>query len=101
MVTFLNAECNDICPVLADEITQADRLLGPERRPVQFVVVNTDPLETSLVVTPPALTRTGLGGLPNVTYLTGIAARPEPRLEGLRCDRGRRATPPAWSPTTT
>ena len=67
MLTFVNAECNDICPVLADEIAQADRLLGPRAASVDFVVVNTDPLETSLVVTPPVLTRTGLGGLPNVT----------------------------------
>ncbi len=71
VVTFLNAECNDICPVLADEITQADQLLGPRAASVAFVVVNTDPLETSLVVRPPALSRTGLGGLPNVTFLTG------------------------------
>ena len=71
VLTFVNAECNDICPVLADEIAQADHLLGPRAASVHFVVVNTDPLETSLVVTPPVLTRTGLGGLPNVTYLTG------------------------------
>jgi cytochrome oxidase Cu insertion factor (SCO1/SenC/PrrC family) len=71
VLTFVNAECNDICPVLAGEIAQADRLLGPGAASVDFVVVNTDPLETSLVVTPPVLTRTGLGGLPNVIYLTG------------------------------
>ncbi len=71
VVTFLNAECNDICPVLADEITQADQLLGSRVASVDFVVVNTDPLATSLVVTPPALTRTGLDGIPNVTFLTG------------------------------
>ena len=71
VVTFLNAECNDICPVLADELTQADRLLGAQASSVRFVVVNTDPLETSLAIPPPVLTRTGLGSLPNVTYLTG------------------------------
>jgi cytochrome oxidase Cu insertion factor (SCO1/SenC/PrrC family) len=71
VVTFLNAECNDICPVLANEITQADQLLGSRSSSVAFVVVNTDPLETSLVIRPPALTRTGLGGLANVTFLTG------------------------------
>jgi cytochrome oxidase Cu insertion factor (SCO1/SenC/PrrC family) len=38
---------------------------------VAFVVVNTDPLETSLSVTPPVLSQTGLGALPNVTFLTG------------------------------
>jgi len=71
VLTFLNAECNDICPVLGQEITQADQLLGAQRSSVEFVVVNTDPLETSLSVTPPALTQTGLDHLGNVTFLTG------------------------------
>ena len=48
VLTFFNAECNDICPVLAQEILQADRLLGSRRADVDFVVVNSDPLETSL-----------------------------------------------------
>ena len=71
VVTFMNAECNDICPVVADEITQADQLLGARASSVHFVVANTDPLETSLAVTPPALTLTGLGSLSNVTFVTG------------------------------
>jgi protein SCO1/2 len=71
VVSFLNAECNDLCPVQAQEITQADSLLGTRAASVQFVVVNSDPLETSLAVAPPALTQTGLGGLQNVTFLTG------------------------------
>jgi cytochrome oxidase Cu insertion factor (SCO1/SenC/PrrC family) len=71
VVSFLNAECNDLCPVQAQEITQADGLLGPRATSVEFVVVNSDPLETSLAVTPPALTQTGLSGLGNVTFLTG------------------------------
>ena len=75
LVTFVNAECNDICPVLAEEISEADQLLGTRASSVHFVIVNTDPLETSLAVTPPVLTRTGLGGLANVTFLTGPLAR--------------------------
>ena len=71
VLTFFNAECNDICPVLAQEIIQADRLLGARSADVDFVVVNSDPLETSLAPTPPALTRTGLTGQPNVTFLNG------------------------------
>lgn len=71
VLTFFNAECDDICPVLAQEITEADQLLGPRRADVDFVVVNTDPLETSLAPTPPALTQTGLAGLPNFTFLDG------------------------------
>jgi len=71
VLTFFNAECDDICPVLAEEITQADRLMGARASSAAFVVVNTDPLETSLVAPPPALTRTGLGTLGNATFLTG------------------------------
>jgi cytochrome oxidase Cu insertion factor (SCO1/SenC/PrrC family) len=71
VLSFLNAECNDLCPVQAQEISQADHLLGTRAASVEFVVVNSDPLETSLVVTPPALTQTGLSGLGNVTFLTG------------------------------
>ncbi len=71
VVSFLNAECNDVCPVLGSEIVQADRLLGSRASSVAFVIVNTDPLETSLSITPPVLTQTGLGSLPNVTFLTG------------------------------
>jgi protein SCO1/2 len=74
VVSFLNAECNDLCPVQAQEITQADGLLGPRATSVEFVVVNSDPLETSLAVTPPALTQTGLSGLGNLTFLTGPLA---------------------------
>lgn len=71
VLTFVNAQCNDICPVLAAEITRADQLLGPRSNRVEFAMVNTDPLETSLAVVPPALTRTGLSHLANVTFLTG------------------------------
>jgi cytochrome oxidase Cu insertion factor (SCO1/SenC/PrrC family) len=71
VLTFLNAECDDVCPVLAAEIVQADHLLGPRAASVDFVLVNTDPLETSLSIPPPALNQTGLGALPNVTFLTG------------------------------
>jgi cytochrome oxidase Cu insertion factor (SCO1/SenC/PrrC family) len=71
VLTFFNAECNDICPVLAKEITQTDQLLGPRDSSVDFVVVNADPLETSLSPPPPAFTQTGLGALGNVTFLNG------------------------------
>jgi cytochrome oxidase Cu insertion factor (SCO1/SenC/PrrC family) len=72
VLTFFNAECDDICPVLSQELLQADQLLGPRRRArVDFVVVNSDPLETSLTPTPPALTETGLTGAANVTFLDG------------------------------
>lgn len=75
VLTFFNAECDDICPVLAQEIVQADQLLGARSSDVEFVVVNSDPLETSLNPTPPALTRTGLAARSNVTFLSGSLAQ--------------------------
>ena len=71
VLTFLDAACDDICPVLAQEIDQADQQLGARSAGVDFVVVNSDPLETSLAPTPPALTETGLAGHANVTFLNG------------------------------
>ncbi len=71
VLTFFNSECDDICPVIGQEITEADRLLGTRRQQVEFVVVNSDPLDTSLTPTPPALTQTGLAGLANLTFLDG------------------------------
>ncbi len=71
VLTFFNAECNDVCPVLSKEIIEADQLLGARRADVDFVVVNSDPLETSLAPVPPALNQTGLNGVANVTFLDG------------------------------
>jgi protein SCO1/2 len=74
VLTFFNAECDDICPVLSQEIIEADHLLGRRSGDVDFVVINSDPLETSLAPTPTALTQTGLSGVANVTFLNGPLA---------------------------
>jgi cytochrome oxidase Cu insertion factor (SCO1/SenC/PrrC family) len=71
VVTFANIGCNDICPVLTDELRQAHALLGAKAADVEFVVVNTDPNNTSLVSTPAALTVSGLEGDHSVHFLTG------------------------------
>ncbi len=44
VLTFFNAPCNDICPVLAAELEQADAALGTAASQVEFVTVNTDPV---------------------------------------------------------
>ena len=51
--------------------TRPTQQLGARSADVDFVVVNSDPLETSLAPTPPALTETGLAGHSNVTFLNG------------------------------
>jgi protein SCO1/2 len=71
VLTFFDGPCNDICPVLAAEIRQADTDLGGEAQYVEFLTVNTDPLALAQSAQTPALTDTGLGALPNWRMLTG------------------------------
>ena len=77
VLSFANAPCNDICPVLARELAQADAMLGATRVPVTFVTVNTDPL--ALAPGDAAiLARTALGGLRNYRFLTGSVKKLDP-----------------------
>ena len=76
VLTFFDAPCNDICPVLASEIEQADADLGPLAARVEFVTVNTDPTALAQSAEAPVLEGTGLGTLANWRMLTGpLAAR--------------------------
>jgi protein SCO1 len=70
VLTFFDAPCNDICPVLVAEIEQADRDLGAEAADVQFVTVNTDPNALAQSAEAPVLNAT-LGALPNWHMVTG------------------------------
>lgn len=70
VLTFANSACNDICPVLAQEITKASAMVGTTKAPVTFLTVNTDPLAPK-----PAeatiLRATSLGELGDYRFLTG------------------------------
>ena len=70
VLTFFDATCNDICPVLAAEIEQADADLGARAAQVEFVTVNTDPAALAPSAAAPVL-GTGLGALPNWRMVTG------------------------------
>jgi len=74
VLTFFNSSCNDICPVVAAEIKQADADLGTEAGDVEFVTVNTDPLVLALSGEAPVLSGAGLGALPNWRMVTGPLA---------------------------
>ncbi len=78
VLSFLNANCADACPVVAAEIRRADADLGSHRSEVAFVTVNTDPLETGVVPVPPAVTKTGLARLANWQYLSGTLQQLDP-----------------------
>jgi cytochrome oxidase Cu insertion factor (SCO1/SenC/PrrC family) len=71
VLTFFNAPCNDICPVLASEIEQADADLRARAGDVEFVTVNTDPSALAASAETPVVDGTGLGALPNWHMVTG------------------------------
>ena len=74
VLSFFDANCNDVCPVLASEIEQADEDLGPAASQVEFLTVNTDPAALAQSADAPVLTETGLGALANWHMLTGPLA---------------------------
>ncbi len=73
VLTFFDGPCNDICPVLADEIQAADADLGARADRVEFVTVNTDPAALAVSAEAPAA-GTALGRLPNWHMVTGPLA---------------------------
>ncbi|MGH8989673.1 MAG: SCO family protein [Acidimicrobiales bacterium] len=70
VLTFANAACNDICPVLATELHQAAALLGTTSVPVTFLTINSDPLDTSTIRVP-ILGQRQFATLANWRFLTG------------------------------
>jgi cytochrome oxidase Cu insertion factor (SCO1/SenC/PrrC family) len=70
VLAFYNSICNDICPVLGEEIALASHELGAGDT-VHFVIVNTDPNATKISAHSRALTVPGLSNDPSVTLLSG------------------------------
>jgi cytochrome oxidase Cu insertion factor (SCO1/SenC/PrrC family) len=68
IVSFFDANCADICPVLAEELRNADADLGSKASDVAFITVNTDVfrLRGHLAPAPPIL-----GSLTNWQFLSG------------------------------
>ena len=74
VVTFFDAPCQDICPVLSAELLGAATDLGPELSHVVFLTVNTDPIALSTAPASSAAERTGLGTLADWRFLTSRLA---------------------------
>ncbi|HEY5266567.1 MAG TPA: SCO family protein [Acidimicrobiales bacterium] len=71
VLTFYDSTCDDICPVVGAEIKQASQQLGQYSSRVEFVVVNTDPRQTSVSNNSAALQIPGLANSKSVTLLSG------------------------------
>jgi cytochrome oxidase Cu insertion factor (SCO1/SenC/PrrC family) len=54
VLSFFDAACDDICPVLERELSQADLDLGRDSSRVAMLTVNTDPLALSAAAARPA-----------------------------------------------
>jgi cytochrome oxidase Cu insertion factor (SCO1/SenC/PrrC family) len=70
VLAFYDSICNDICPVLGEEIALASHEIGAGDM-VHFVIVNTDPNATKISTQSRALTVPGLSNDPSVTLLSG------------------------------
>ncbi len=77
VLSFFDSACDDICPILADELATAGRDLGTEASKVVFLVVNTDPLAISAGSVSPVL-HNYLGSKLNWHFLTGSIAQLNP-----------------------
>ena len=71
VLTFFNGPCDDICPVMAAEIRQADADLGANASNVEFFTVNTDPSALAVSGLSSALAQPGMATLSNWRMLTG------------------------------
>ena len=71
LVTFLDANCADVCPVEGAEIRQALTDLGPLANSVTVDIVNTNPRDLNPGARVPALVSTHLSDRTNIHFLTG------------------------------
>ena len=74
VVSFFDATCNDICPVLETELAAAYRDLGGLGARVELVTVNTDPLALAGPAARPA-ERGAMAAVPGWRFLTGSLAQ--------------------------
>jgi cytochrome oxidase Cu insertion factor (SCO1/SenC/PrrC family) len=71
VLSFFDAACDDICPVLGRELALADAALGTLADRVELVAVNTDPLVTSVAAVAATSHRLQLASEPNWRFVTG------------------------------
>ena len=71
VLAFLSGACNDLCPVEGAELRDAARTLDASTHHVDIVIVNANPLDTSVRASPAVLTETGLSTQAHVYFLNG------------------------------
>jgi cytochrome oxidase Cu insertion factor (SCO1/SenC/PrrC family) len=71
LLTFLDPVCTTDCPLIAQEMRQADSLLGAKAAGVELVAVVANPTYLSTAFTTAFTRQEGLDQVPNWLYLTG------------------------------
>jgi cytochrome oxidase Cu insertion factor (SCO1/SenC/PrrC family) len=74
LLTFLDPVCTTDCPIIAQEMRAADRLLGAKASGTELVAVVANPTYTSTAFTMAFDRQEGLNQVPNWLYLTGSPA---------------------------
>ena len=78
VLSFFDAACDDICPVLETELRRAYLDLGTDASRVALVTVNTDPLALTAASARPAETAAGISSLSAWYFLTGSVPQLNP-----------------------
>jgi cytochrome oxidase Cu insertion factor (SCO1/SenC/PrrC family) len=78
LLTFLDPVCTSDCPVIAQELKQAGRMLGAQDTRVELVAVVANPTYRSVAFTRAFDRQEGLASVPNWLYLTGSLSQLRP-----------------------
>jgi cytochrome oxidase Cu insertion factor (SCO1/SenC/PrrC family) len=78
LMTFLDPVCTTDCPLIAQELKQAGRMLGAQDARVELVAVVANPVYRSVAVTQAFDRQEGLASVPNWLYLTGSLGQLRP-----------------------
>jgi cytochrome oxidase Cu insertion factor (SCO1/SenC/PrrC family) len=71
LLTLLDDVCTSDCPLIAQEFRDAGQMLGADRRQVELVAINYNPLYTQVSYIRAFDRQEGLATVPNWLYLTG------------------------------
>lgn len=75
VMVFLDDVCVSQCPIIAQELRVADRLLGSRARRVEMVAINANPRFTAPAYLAAFDRQEDLGTMPNWLYLSGPVSR--------------------------
>jgi cytochrome oxidase Cu insertion factor (SCO1/SenC/PrrC family) len=84
VVTFLDPVCSDDCPIIANQLAEADRRLGRLADRVQIIAIDSNPVFTHVADVRAFTTSHGLADLANWHFLAG----PGPVLQDLLASYG-------------